>query len=104
MTYTVLYSAPLIKSHSKTEEVAYITVWIAITQFMNMALIPIITARTGEIDADWYQNVGLNILGNFGLYTVTPHASGLISPFVYLYLDRTTGYMTAVDQNDFNKM
>lgn len=40
-------------SHSKTEAVANTTVWIAITQFANMALIPIISAQTGEVDGDW---------------------------------------------------
>lgn len=82
MSQTVRYAAPLIKSHSKTEETAQITVWIAITQFANMALIPIITARTGEIDSEWYKNTGLNILSSFGLYAITPNVTDMILPFV----------------------
>lgn len=65
LTFTVLNAVYIIKSHSKTEQVANTTIWIAITQFANMAIIPIICALTGEVDADWYQDVGVNILTNF---------------------------------------
>ena len=91
-------------AHSKTEAVANTTVWIAITQFANMALIPIICAQTGEIDGTCYQQVGMNILSKFALYSFTPNISGIISPFVYLIIDRTSADLTAVDQDDLNKM
>lgn len=91
-------------SHSKTEAVASTTVWIAITQFANMALIPILCAQTGEVDGSWYQKVGINILTNFALYSFTPNISGVISPFITLFISRTTGDLTAINQDDLNLM
>jgi len=80
-----------VRPHSKTEEVANLTIWIAITQFLNMAIIPILVAKTGEIDSDWYSKTGLVILSNFILYTITPNISGVISPFVTLTINRSLG-------------
>lgn len=53
MLYTVLLATPITKPKSKTEQVARETTWIFITQFMNMALIPLIVYSTKEIDANW---------------------------------------------------
>lgn len=69
-----------------------------------MAIIPILVARTAEIDADWYQKVGMNILSNFILYTITPNLTGVVSPFVTLGISQSMGYLTAIDQDDYNKM
>lgn len=78
--------------------------WIAVTQFFNMAIIPILVAQTAEIDAEWYQNVGMNILSNFILFAFTPNISAVISPFVELLINQSLGGLIAIDQEDYNKL
>jgi len=90
------------RCESKTTQVAKSTMWIIITQFANMSVIPLLVAQSGEIDAEWYQNVGMNILNTFAMYSLTPNISGIIMPFVTLTLDKTNGMLTAIDQDDYN--
>jgi hypothetical protein len=63
----VLLGVPITRPVSKTEEEAKKTIWVFITQFANMSLIPILVFSTKEINYSWYQAVGLGILGNFFL-------------------------------------
>jgi len=53
MLYTVLLSTPITRPKSKTELVARQTTMIFVTQFMNMAIIPLIVASTNEITETW---------------------------------------------------
>jgi len=39
----VAFAVPFTKPLSKTQEVAKITVWVAVAQFANMAIIPLFT-------------------------------------------------------------
>lgn len=87
---------------SKTGLVAKSTIWIIITQFLNMSIIPLIVSNTAEIDADWYQTVGLQLLTTFAANCLTPNIAGLISPFVTMEIDKVTGMLTAIDQHDYN--
>eukprot|EP00801_Mesodinium_rubrum_P000784 Mrub_00784.p1 GENE.Mrub_00784~~Mrub_00784.p1 ORF type:complete len:898 (+),score=64.89 Mrub_00784:149-2695(+) len=102
MLYTVLLGVPITRPVSKTEEEAKKTVWVFITQFANMSLIPVLVFATKEINYGWYQAVGLGILGNFFLYSITPNISRILSPWIKKYVLKAQGHLMAVDQEDFN--
>lgn len=78
MQYTVILTVWITKPVSKTEEEARKTVFVFITAFANMSLIPLIVYQSKEIDFEWYQSVGLGILGNFFLYPITCNLSGFL--------------------------
>eukprot|EP00801_Mesodinium_rubrum_P000765 Mrub_00765.p1 GENE.Mrub_00765~~Mrub_00765.p1 ORF type:complete len:896 (+),score=65.92 Mrub_00765:148-2688(+) len=103
LLYTVLYATPLTRPASKTEEAALTTVWVFITTFANMSIIPIAVYSTKEINYGWYQAVGLGILGNFCLYSVMPNVSRTYYPILRKVISRVYGIIVAVDQDDFNE-
>jgi len=50
MLYTVIYTVPITRPVSKTEEEAKKTVFVFLTQFANMSLIPLIVYSTKEVN------------------------------------------------------
>lgn len=102
MQYTIIFTVWITKSVSKTEEEARKTVFVYITAFANMSLIPIIVYRTKEIDEEWYKSVGVGILSNFLLYPISCNLSGFIYPFVKLIVGKLQANFLAVDQEDYN--
>jgi len=99
---TILNFVGYTRITSKTQLIAKSTIWIIITQFLNMSIIPLIVSNSAEIDADWYNSVGIQLLTTFAANTITPNISGLITPFVTLNIDKATGALTAIDQDDYN--
>jgi len=72
-----------------------------------MSIVPLITYNSNndhEIDSPWYQNVGLAILYNFFLYSITPNLSGFVVPIISMYLSRYNAEKNAIDQLDYNNL
>lgn len=97
---TILSFVPYTRVRSKTQLVAKSTIWIIYTQFFNMSIIPLIVSNTAEIDQQWYNTVGIQLLTTFVVNCIQPNISGLISPFVTLSIDNASGALTAIDQDD----